>query len=60
MLLATCGGVVLTSIAMGLGLDGTRAELVATHARAAAVAPEARLSALAAIVHRLERGLGLM
>ena len=60
VLLATCGGVVLTAIAMRVGLDATRAALVVAHARAAAVAPEARLSALAAIVHRLERGLRLM
>ena len=60
VLLATCGGVVLTAIAVSIGLDATRAELVAAHARAASVAPEARLSTLAAIVHRLERGLRLV
>jgi hypothetical protein len=60
VLLATCGGVVLTAIAMRIGLDATRAGLVVAHGRAAAVAPEARLSTIAAIVHRLERGLRLM
>ena len=60
VLLATSGGVTFTAIATSVGLDATRGELVAAHARAAAVAPGARLATLAAVVHRLERGIRLM
>jgi hypothetical protein len=60
LLLATSGGVLLESIAKGAGLLCTRAELVDVHARATAAPEGRRLADLAAVVHRLERGLRLM
>lgn len=60
VLFAASGGAVLERIATGLGLDTTRGSLVVAHADVAGVAVGERLSALAALVHRLERGLRLM
>lgn len=60
VLLAASGGAVLTEVAMVVGLDATRGALVdAFHAVVGGAAGE-RLSPLAGIVHRLERGLRLM
>jgi hypothetical protein len=60
MLLATSSGVLLEAIAKRAGLEATRLELVDVHAQMAAVPPERRLADLAALVHRLERGIRLM
>jgi hypothetical protein len=62
VLLATSGSAALSAIAVSTGLGATRGELVAAHARAARAtsAPGARLATLAALVHRLERGIRLM
>jgi hypothetical protein len=60
VLLATSCGSMLESIAKCAGLDSTRSELVEVHARRAETPPERRLADLAALVHRLERGLRLM
>ena len=60
VLLAASGGVALEAIASRAGLDASRAELTAAHADVTRVAPAARLAALAALVHRLERGMRLM
>jgi hypothetical protein len=62
VLLATSGGALLEAIAKQVGLVATRAELVDVHARIVATppAPGRRLADLAALVHRLERGLRLM
>lgn len=60
VLLAASGAVLLAAIAAAVGLDATRFELVVAHARAAVIAPGARLAALAAWVHRLELGIRLM
>jgi hypothetical protein len=60
VLLAVSGGAVLEGLAIRLGLDATRRELVVTHADLADFAAGERLSALAALVHRLERGIRLM
>jgi hypothetical protein len=60
VLLAVSGGAVLEGIAARLGLDATRGALVAAHADLAGVAAGSRLSALAALVHRLEGGVRLM
>jgi hypothetical protein len=60
VLLAASGGQSLEPIAARVGLDATRAELVAAHAELAGVAPGARLAAVAALTHRLERGIRLM
>jgi hypothetical protein len=60
VLLATSGGVLLEAIAKGVGLDAARWELVEVHAQMAEVPPGRRLADLAALVHRLERGIRLM
>ena len=60
VLLAASGEAVLEGIAAGLGLDASRGALVAAHADVAGVAVGERLSALAELVHRLERGVRLM
>lgn len=60
VLLAVSGGAVLEGLATRLGLDATRRELVVEHAEIAGLPPSERLSALAALVHRLERGIRLM
>jgi len=60
VLLASSGGVLLEAIAMRAGLASTRFELVDVHTLVAKTPPRGRLADLAAIVHRLERGLRLM
>jgi hypothetical protein len=60
VLLAVSGGTVLEGLATRVGLDATRRELVIAHADLADFAAGERLSALAALVHRLERGIRLM
>jgi hypothetical protein len=60
VLMAASGGAVLERIAARHGLDATRGELVATHAEVASVVAAERHAALAALVHRLERGVRLM
>ena len=63
VLLAVSSSAVLESLATRLGVDATRHELVVAHADLAGLAGLAageRLSTLAALVHRLERGIRLM
>jgi hypothetical protein len=62
VLLAVSGGTLLEAIAKQAGHWATRAELVDVYARMTETlrAPGRRLADLAAIVHRLERGLRLM
>jgi hypothetical protein len=60
LLLATSGGALLEAIAQSVGLDATRLTLVDVHAQRVAVPKGQRLGDLAALVHRLERGLRLM
>jgi hypothetical protein len=60
LLLAASGGAVLEEIAKRVGLESTRSELVTVHAEMSAAPIGRRLADLAALVHRLERGLRLM
>lgn len=60
VLLAVSGGAILEGLAARVGLDATRRELVIAHADLAGPAAGDRLAALAALVHRLERGIRLM
>jgi len=60
VLLATSGGGVLEAIAKRVGLESARSELIDVHAQVVVVPPERRLADLAALVHRLERGIRLM
>jgi hypothetical protein len=60
VLLATSGGALLEAIAKGAGLESTRMELVDVHEQMARRPPGRRLADLAALVHRLERGIRLM
>lgn len=60
VLLATSGAGVLEAIAMRVGLEATRADLVEAHAVVAGVARGTRLAAIASLVDRLERGVRLM
>lgn len=60
LLLASSGGFLFERIAKRAGLDATRWELVDVHARVAAPPAGRRLADLAAVVHRLERGIRLM
>jgi hypothetical protein len=60
VLLATSGGALLEAIAKRAGLESTRLELVDVFAQVAGTPPRRRLADLAAIVHRLERGIRLM
>lgn len=60
VLLATSGGALLEAIAKRVGLVATRIELVDVHARMTVTPPGRRLADLAALIHRLERGLRLM
>lgn len=60
VLLAVSGGALLEGLAMRLSVDVTRNELVVAHAELADLAPGERLSMLATLVHRLERGIRLM
>lgn len=60
VLLAASGGAALTEVAMTVGLDATRGALVDAFHQVAAGAAGERLSPLAGLIHRLERGLRLM
>lgn len=60
LLLGACCGTLLEVIAKRTGLNATRFDLVGVHAEVAGTPVWWRLSDLAAIVHRLERGLRLM
>jgi hypothetical protein len=59
-LLAMSGGAPLAQVAMHVGLDGTRGQLVDAFQRLVGAAAGERLSPLAALLHRLERGIRLM
>ena len=58
--LAISAGVVLEEVAQRVGLMGTRGELVRVYVAMTAPPASERLSSLAALVHRLERGIRLM
>jgi hypothetical protein len=58
--LAISAGVVLEEIAQRVGLMGTRGELIEAYVAMTAPPASERLSSLAALVHRLERGIRLM
>lgn len=60
VLLAVSGGALLESIAQRAGHDAVRFELVDVHAQMAMALPGRRLADVAAVVHRLERGIRLM
>jgi hypothetical protein len=60
VLLAISGGVALADVAMGAGLDATRGELLDAFNASVGIAIGRRLSALAVLLHRLERGIRLM
>jgi hypothetical protein len=60
VLLATSGGALLEAIAKRMGLVSTRLTLVDVHAQVAATPLGQRLADIAALIHRLERGLRLM
>jgi hypothetical protein len=60
VLLAVSGGAVLEGLAMRLGVDATRRELTVAHAELAGLAAGEQLATVAALVHRLERGIRLM
>lgn len=60
VLLAASGGLELEAVAAQVGLDASRAELVQAYAEHSDVRPGARLAAVAALTHRLERGIRLM
>jgi hypothetical protein len=58
--LAASGGAALTGVAMAVGLDATRGELTDAFHTLIGGPPGERLSLLAGVIHRLERGLRLM
>jgi hypothetical protein len=58
--LAISAGVVLEEVAKRVGLTGTRGDLVCAYVAMTAPPASERLSSLAALIHRLERGLRLM
>ena len=58
--LAISAGVVLEEVAQRVGLMGTRGELIDAYVARTAPPASERLSSLAALVHRLERGIRLM
>jgi hypothetical protein len=60
VLLATSGGALLEAIAKRVSLSAARSALVEVHTQIAEPPPGRRLADLAAIVHRLERGIRLM
>ena len=59
-LLAASNVATFEGIARSVGLDATRAVLVAAHVRHTRAAPGTRLAPLAATTHMLERGIRLM
>jgi hypothetical protein len=60
LLLATSGGALLEAIAKRVGLLSARLTLVDVHAQMTAAPKGQTLADLAALVHRLERGIRLM
>jgi len=60
VLLAASGGVQLGAIAKAAGLGGTRAEFVSVYVDLVKPDRGLRLAEVAALIHRLERGLRLM
>jgi hypothetical protein len=60
VLLAVSGGFVLEAVAAQVGLDASRAEFVHAYAEQTAGPRGARLAVVAALTHRLERGIRLM
>jgi len=60
VLFAASGGFVLESVAAQVGLDASRAELVHAYAEQTEVSRGAQLAVVAALTHRLERGIRLM
>lgn len=60
VLLASSGGVLLEALAMTVGLSASRHALVDEHAQVAQSPEGRRLADLAALIHRLARGLRLM
>lgn len=60
VLLAASGGIVLEAVAAKVGLDVSRGELVQAYAEHTEIPRGARLAAVAALTHRLERGVRLM
>lgn len=58
--LAMTAGVVLEKVAQRVGLMGTRGALVCAYVAMTAPPASEHLSSLAALVHRLERGIRLM
>jgi len=59
-LLMVSGGSALTSVSMQVGLDATRGELVDAFDVVTGGAPGERLSPMAGVLNRLERGIRLM
>jgi len=59
-LLTMSGGAALVEVGVAAGLNGTRGELLDAFQAVARRTAGERLSALAAVVHRLERGMRLM
>ena len=59
-LLATSNAVILEKLASEVGYEATRGELVDAHASVIRATPGARLAPLAALTHRLTRGIRLM
>ena len=60
VMLAVSGGSALEEVSRQVGLSGTRITLVEAYGAAAGTPEGERLSALGALVHRLERGIRLM
>jgi ribulose kinase len=60
VLFAASGGLVIESVAAQVGLDASRADLVHAYVEQTDVPGGARLAAVAAQTHRLERGIRLM
>jgi hypothetical protein len=60
VLLATSGGALFEAIAKRVSLSAARSALVDVHTHTAVTPPGRRLADLAAVVHRLERGIRLM
>jgi hypothetical protein len=60
VLFAASGGLVIESAAAQVGLDASRADLVYAYAEQTDIPSGARLAAVAALTHRLERGIRLM
>ena len=58
--LTMSGGAELVDVGMAVGLDGTRGELVEAFQAVGRGVRGERLSPLAAVLHRLERGMRLM